>query len=635
MQSALQQVAAIREQFPHNAQAGLLAGIVYRRQGQPDAAQQELQPLAEQFPDVAQIQFEYGLTLRAGGDLVGAITALRRTVSLDGQQPRAWQVLGEVLSDRGETEAAEAAFHQQMAVSARHPGLVKAVEYAADGKLGMAEGICRDYLYRYPTDVDAIRLLADIGLQLGIVDDAEKLLHRCLELAPDYHLARNNYANALGKANRLEEALSQIVHLERVDPGNLAHPVLGASVMVNAGDYDGAIERYQRVLQKVPDHSRIRMSLGHALKTVGKQEASIMAYRHAIQAEPTLGEAYWSLANLKTFRFRETEIDAMRQLVDTPGLDTRDEFHVCFSLGKALEDGGSFDESFDYYAKGNAIKHQQSNYRADDTTELVNRFLATCDADLFNRHEKTGHPAADPIFIVGLPRSGSTLLEQILASHSQVDGTMELPNVLQYVRRLSDKKNRTDPSRYPEILTELSADQLNALGEEYLTSTRVHREGAAFFIDKMPNNYLHVGLIKLMLPNAKVIDARRHPMATCFSCYKQLFAAGQEFTYSLSDIATYYNDYSRVMAHWDQVIPDYVLRMEYEKVVDDFENQVRRLLEFCGLPFEDACLSFFENKRAVRTASSEQVRQPIYTSGLEQWRHYETHLKQLREVLTV
>ncbi|MEM9624337.1 MAG: sulfotransferase, partial [Pseudomonadota bacterium] len=380
-------------------------------------------------------------------------------------------------------------------------------------------------------------------------------------------------------------------------------------------------------------HSRLQMSLGHALKTVGRQADSVAAYRRAIAAEPGLGEAYWSLANLKTFRFADNDLRTMQNLVETGEIEQRDEFHLCFALGKGLEDAGQYAESFHFYERGNLLKQQQSRYDPDENAQTFDHIIAHTSAAHFTERADYGHAASDPIFIVGLPRSGSTLLEQILASHPLVDGTMELPNVLQFVRRLSGKRNRDDPSSYPQALWSMSAAECHALGQEYLDATRVQRGEAPFFIDKMPNNFAHVGLIHMILPNAKIIDARRHPLATCFSCFKQLFAAGQEFTYGLDVIGGYYRDYLRIMAHWDAVLPGRVLRVQYEDVIEDLEHQVRRMLDYCGLEFDARCLAFHENKRAVRTASSEQVRQPLYTDAVHQWQHFQAHLQPLHEIL--
>ncbi|MBT7335147.1 MAG: tetratricopeptide repeat protein [Gammaproteobacteria bacterium] len=628
-----QQVAEIRKQYPQHPQAIFLDAVAHRFLGDSAYAVKHLSKLSKRLPDAAAIHLELGIAFRAEGRTNDAVRALRKAVAIQPLQSRGWQLLGEMLADRGETVASDQAFRQQMAVAATHPGLVKAVELVADGKLGMAEGICREYLYRHPTDVNAIRLLADIGLQLDIFADAEKLLRRALELAPDYHLARNNFANALSKGGKFNESMVQLSHLEAVDPQNLAHPVLAASVLVNVGDYQGAITRYERVLKQVPRHSRLQMSLGHALKTVGRREESVSAYRRAIEIEPALGEAYWSLANLKTFKFAAREIQTMRRLLSGYDIDVRDEYHLCFSLGKALEDVHLYDESFAYYERGNRLKMRESGYRSQDNSAQMNAIMQSCTRERFALRKDFGHIAPDPIFILGLPRSGSTLLEQILASHSQVDGTMELPNILQFVRRLAAKKNKNEVSRYPTALWDLTSQDCEALGQEYLEATAVQRQGAPFFIDKMPNNFPHIGLIHLILPNAKIIDTRREAMASCFSGFKQLFAAGQEFTYGLDEVGRYYADYVRMMQHWDAVLPGKVLRMQYEEVVDDVEAQVRRMLAYCGLPFEDNCLAFYRNDRAVRTASSEQVRQPIYRDSMDQWRHFERHLEPLRQGL--
>ena len=631
--AALAQSREIRKQFPRDARAVYIGAVAKNRLGDAHGALKDLRPLAKQGTTAAPVLHELGLALRGNRRLREAQAAFEQAVGADPTHAAAWQALGRVFEDQGDEEAAEAAFREQMAASGMHPGLRQAVRLVAEGKLGMAEGICRDYLHRWPTDVNAIRLLADIGLQLEIFDDAVKLLRRCLDLAPDYHQARNNYANALAKTGRFEAALREIAALEAAEPENLSHPVLAASILVNVGQYEQAIARYERALERFPRHAGLQMSYGHALKTLGRQADCIAAYRNAIAADPSLGEAWFSLANLKTIRFEDDEIRKMGRLAASGKLTPRDEFHLLFALGKALEDQGDFGGSFAAYARGNEIKRARSGYDADANAGTMRAIAASCTAGRLRSRQDYGHPAPDPIFIVGLPRSGSTLLEQILATHSQVDGTMELPHIPQFVRRLAGQKNRSDPSEYPENLWDLTPDQCRALGQEFLDAARIQRRGAPFFIDKLPNNFAHIGLIHLILPNARIIDARRHPMATCFSAFKQLFAAGQEFTYNLEDIGRYYRDYVQLMEHWDKVMPGRVLRVEYENVIDDLETEVRRLLDYCGLDFEFACLSYHESRRAVRTASSEQVRQPIYRDAVAQWRHFEQHLSPLVEAL--
>ena len=635
--AALAQAQEIRKQFPQEGRAAFIGAVAKNRLGEHKGALKDLRRLAKGVSkathSAAPIHHELGLALRGNGELVEATSAFKRAVKANPKLAPAWQALGELLADRGDDEAADAAFRQQMAASGQHPGLRQAVRLVAEGKLGMAEGILRDYLHRWPTDVNAIRLLADIALQLEAFDDAVALLRRCVELAPAYTQARNNYANALSKTGNFEAALQEIEALEQLEPRNLSHPVLAASVLVNVGAYEQAIARYERVLKQAPGHARLQMSYGHALKTLGRQSESIAAYRRAVEAEPNLGEAWWNLANLKTFRFDERDIGAMRRLATRKDLAPRDEFHLGFALGKALEDAGDIDGAFAAYQRGNAIKRAQSGYDADENSAMSEALAASCTRQRLAARKDWGHSAPDPIFIVGLPRSGSTLLEQILASHSQVDGTMELPYIPQIVRRLAGRRDPAGRAKYPEALWVLTAEQCQSLGAEFLDAARIQRGAAPFFIDKLPNNFAHVGLIHLILPNARIIDARRHPMATCFSCFKQLFAAGQEFTYSLEDIGRYYRDYRALMAHWDTVLPGRVLRVDYENVIEELEGEVRRLLDYCELTFEAACLEFHRNSRPVRTASSEQVRQPIYRDAMAQWRRFEAHLGPLKQAL--
>jgi tetratricopeptide (TPR) repeat protein len=376
------------------------------------------------------------------------------------------------------------------------------------------------------------------------------------------------------------------------------------------------------------------MSYGHALATAGRQKDSIAAYRRCLALAPTLGEAYYSLANLKTFRFDEAELHTMRTRLASADITNEDRAHFHFAIGKALEDSGSYAESFDHYAQGNKLRAAVIGYDPEATTALMRRAKELLNKEFFAAREGFGTPAADPIFIVGLPRAGSTLIEQILASHSLVEGTMELPDILAMAAELGYKPGQAQDCAYPQVLAALSARQCRALGERYIEQTRIQRKtNKPFFIDKMPNNFQHIGLIRLALPNARIIDARRHPMACCFSGFKQYFARGQRFTYGLEAIGRYYRDYVELMAHFDAVIPGRIHRVIYENMVGDTEGEVRRLLAFCGLPFEAATLSFYANERAVRTASAQQVRQPIFREGIDQWRHYEPWLRPLRDTL--
>ena len=492
--------------------------------------------------------------------------------------------------------------------------LIRASDALFENKLGVAEDLCRKILRSDPHNVAAMRVLAEVAMKLGRPDDAENLLTLCLELAPGFHLARHDYANLLFKTQRLGQALAEIEKVTDAEPNRPTHLLFKASVLAQLGRSNDAVDIYDAVLQQHPHHFLTYLSKGHALRTVGRLDDAVTAYRKAIALQPTFGEAYWSLANLKTFKFDDADIANMRKQLDAARASQEDYWHLCFALGKALEDKQEFDESFLHYANGNAAKRQSEHWDADEHHASLQQIAATFQPQLFAAKAGSGNPSPAPIFIVGLPRAGSTLLEQILSSHSQVDGTMELPDIMAIARRFE---------------TSLHPAALAALGTEYLERVAIHRSGAPYFIDKMPNNFAHIGLIHLILPNAKILDARRQPLACCFAGFKQLFAHGQAFSYSLEEIGRYYRDYVALMTHWDAVLPGRVLRVDYEAIVDNTAAEVRRVLEHCGLQFEAACLEFHRTDRAIRTPSSEQVRQPIYKSAVAQWRNYEAHLAPL------
>jgi tetratricopeptide (TPR) repeat protein len=437
----------------------------------------------------------------------------------------------------------------------------------------------------------------------------------------------------LHKRQNFQKALEQARILRASEPHNPAFELTFANASLAVGDVDTALSIYDAELDRSPDNAHTLVVRGHALKTVGRLKDAISSYRAACASKPKLGEAFWSLANLKTYEFSTAELKQMQTSEAEEGLALEDRHHLCFALGKAFEDRADFAASFAYYERGNTLKMGQIGYSADQMNAEINAQIEFCTADLLSANNDNGNMARDPIFIVGLPRAGSTLIEQILASHSQVDGTMELPNVLALAHRLNGGRRSRDDSRYPNMLDELTSAQLRRFGENYIEGTRVYRKEAPFFTDKMPNNFRHIGLIHLILPNAKVIDARRDPMACCFGAYKQLFAEGQAFSYGLQELGRYYSNYVELMSHWDKVLPGKILRVQYEDVVTDLETQVRRILTFCGLPFEQSCLDFHETRRPVRTPSSEQVRQAIYESGLDQWRNYEPWLEPLSSAL--
>ncbi len=630
-QLAREQADEILRHYPDEVNSQLVVAATLRAAGDNAAGLQRLQTLVKRVPDFALAQQELGFAYAEAGQALKAIETLKNAVAIEPKLPGCWKLLSELFLTEEDDKASADAATQFLLSTSRDPVLVRALQLVKSGKLRPAEQLARDFLKDQPANVTAIRLLADIGLRVGALGDAERLLQRCLELDPDFDLARLNYADVLKKHDKLEAALEQIDRLLAKDPTRFAYLVTRAGILIGMGDFDRAIPAYEYILEHYPARPKITLSYGHALKTVGRLDESIASYRKTIELQPSFGDAYWSLANLKTFRFEDSDMAAMMEQLENDDCAEEDYFHFCFALGKAYQDRQQFDDSFHFYKLGNDLKKRLETYEADGNSKAMARVRKVCRGDFLTAG--SGCPAPDPIFIVGLPRSGSTLLEQILASHSQVDGTKELVNIIAIVRRLSGKKRKTDESKYPQVLTELSAEKLNELGEEYLERAAVQREDAPYFIDKAPNNFLHIGLISMILPNAKIIDARRHPMGACFSGYTQLFAKGQAFTYGRNNIGRYYCDYVKIMDHWDEVLPGKILRVHYEDIVNDTETQIRRILDYCKLPFEQQCLEFYKTDRAIRTPSSEQVRQPIYKGGLDMWRNYAAHLDPLKEAL--
>lgn len=631
---AAEQATEILNVVPGHPLASLLLGVARRRMGDVDGSATLLEALVAAQPNWAIAHYELGLALGARGRGEAAVGALRRALALKKDLPDAWRALGDHLTAMGDAQGADEAYAQHIKFSTSDPRLLEAAAALGENKIAPAEALLREHLKQHPTDVAAMRMLAEVAGRLGRYRDAELLLARALELAPSFLPARHNYAFVLHRAGKSAQALAEADLLLAREPRNPGYRNLKAAICARIGEVGQSIELYESVTSEYPNNPKVWMSFGHALRSAGRQEESVKAYRRSLELAPQLGEVWWSLANLKTVRFTGSDVITMRQQLSREDLTVEDRYHLQFALGKATEDAHQFEASFEHYCQGNTLRRQIVAYDPDETTTHVQRSKALFTADFFAQRQGWGCQAADPVFIIGLPRAGSTLLEQILASHPLVEGTQELPDIGTIARELAGKKKRADVSQYPEALARLGADELRALGERYLETTRIQRKtDSPFFIDKMPNNWAHVGLIQLILPNAKIIDARRHPLACCFSGYKQHFARGQHFTYGLADIGRYYRDYVELMAHFDAVLPGRVHRIIYEAMVDQTELQVRRLLDYCGLPFDERCLRFYENDRAVRTASSEQVRQPIYREGLDQWRHYERWLDPLKDAL--
>ncbi len=632
-EEALSDARGLLADAPDNRDLLLIEAVSLRHLGRIEEALSALDRLEQVHPRYSLLHQERGLCHVAQKDAPRAIESLLLAVNLNPALPMSWRMLQGVYRISGDVKNAATAADHLATLKHLPPEVVTATSLFSDGDLDPAESIIRAFLIKNGNHPDAMRLLARIGMERDVLDDPETLLAGVLALAPDYDAARLNYAQVLIRRHKYAQARMELERLMPLDAFNLECRRLSATVAVGLGEHEKAIAIYHELLKETPQWPEANLWLGHALKTVGRVPEAISAYRGAAAARPDFGDAYWSLANLKTYRFLDEEIARMKTEERSASTALADRYHLCFALGKAFEDRGGFAESWGCYQRGNALKREESRYRAEVIEGNTQRQIAICTRDFFRQRADWGSSQPDPIFIVGLPRSGSTLLEQVLASHSQVDGTHELSDVQNAVTSLQGRDADSDAPRYPAALGELSRDDFLRFGEKYLADTRAYRSGKPFFIDKMPNNFRHIGLIHLMLPQARIIDARREPMACCFSNLKQLFAQGQEFTYSVEDISRYYCTYLELMRHWDEALPGRVLRVHHEDVVADLEGSVRRMLDFCGLEFEAACVDFHKTQRSVRTPSSEQVRQPIFRDGLDQWRKFEPWLGPLKLAL--
>ncbi len=630
---ALAAAQALLASVPENRDVLYSIAVAQRYLGQVPAALATLERLEQLHPRYSRLYQERGYCFVAQREAALAIDSFLHAVNLNPALPGSWRTLQRLFMMTGRTAEAETAAAHVATLARLPPDVVTATSMFSDGDLIPAEHLVRAYLVKHGDHVEAMRLLARIGLELDVLDDAETLLEAVLAQAPGYTAARFDYVRALLQRHKHAQALQELDKLLQLEPNNRHYRTTYATASLGIGNFDKAIDIYRELMPGAPQPAELHLSIAHALKTLGRQPEAIESYQQAIAARPNFGDAYWSLANLKTYRFSDEQIARMRTEEAAATTPTVDRLHLCFALGKALEDAGHYDESFDYYQRGNRLKRAECRYDAEAIYRNAALQRRVCTREFFAARQGWGCDSAAPIFIVGLPRSGSTLIEQILASHSQIEGTAELADIPRIVLELQGRETQGAEPRYPQILTHLKPEDFRKLGERYLSDTQVYRTGKAHFIDKMPNNFRHIGLIHLMLPHAKIIDARREPMACCFSNFKQLFASGQEFTYSLEEIGRYYRSYIELMAHWDAVLPGRVLRVEHELLVQDLETQVRRLLAYLDLPFEPACLQFHKTERSVRTASSEQVRRPIFKEGLDQWRHFEPWLDPLRAAL--
>ena len=619
--------------YPNHSEALYFVSVALRYEGNLEGALASLQKLIDIEPSYGRAWQERGHTLLAFNDTAGARAAFQQAVRQNSSLIASWRLLAELTNRDTDPKAYDSFKDQFERLAALPPELLGVRNMMEEGKLAKAEQLCRSFLQRHPKNIEGMRLLADLGVKTHVLDDAEFILESALVYEPNDKLVRFDYMNVLYKRQKFELCMAQAEILLESEPDNNKYRFAYANQCVAVGRFDEALALYNEFVELDPNAAPAHLLRGHALKTVGRVDEAVEAYRAVYRAKSDFGDAFWSLANLKTYRFEDAEIAQMREKQQAESTSVDDKIHLCFALGKAMEDAQDYQSAAEHYLLGNQLKNAQTQYDKDRMTFKLAQQRTVCTAQMFENFGDAGCSAPDPIFIVGLPRAGSTLLEQILASHSLVDGTLELNNIPAIAHRLNGRRMVNEEPRYPMILNHLTPDMAQKLGQTYIDETQIHREGGQFFIDKMPNNFRDVGLIKMILPNAKVIDARRHPMSCCFSGFKQLFFEGQEFTYGLSEIGTYYRDYVELMDHWDEVLPGFILRVQHEDLVDDLETQVRRMLNFCGLPFEQSCIDFHKTKRNVRTPSSEQVRQPIFRTALDAWQNYEPWLDPLKEAL--
>ena len=610
-----------------------MLGAVLVKMRRLDEAEQVLKRTVRLAPTFAKPHEDLGFVLLELERFEEAIEVLQKAVRLDPKLEFAQFNLGKALALTGKGEEADVAFESSFALSPERKLLAQAARLHKEGQLEEAEKLYRQVLKNNPDNVDAMRMLAMVAATLKRFDDAERLLRRAVGIAPDFLAAVIDLGRILKEQDRFEEAIGYFKKAIEINPNNPQTHFLLAGAYAPAALNQEAVKEYQRTLELSPRHPGALLGLGNALKTIGRLDEAVNAYHDCISVKPNNGETYWSLANLKTYRFSDEQLQEMENRIeDGTGTTDKSEVNFLFALGKAYDDRHDYDRAWHYYERGNDKQRMLVQYDPVHTETINDAIIDVFDRALFEEKSGSGHPDPAPIFILGLPRSGSTLIEQVLASHSQVEGTSELP----YLGRVATSLNRNRPDgiNYPEAVRELAPENLAALGEDYIRYAQLHRtEGKPFFVDKMPNNFPTIGFLHLILPDAKIIDARRHPLDACVGNFRQHYARGQTFAYDLTDIGEYYLQYQRMMDHWHEVLPGRILTVQYEEVVTDFDNQVRRILEYCRLPWEEDCIRFYETERPVRTASSEQVRQPIYTGALNFWRNYETHLDELVEIL--
>jgi tetratricopeptide (TPR) repeat protein len=631
---------ALAAQYPGHRDVLYGFAVTLRCLGRITEALEVLQELEHRHPAFGRLFEERGYCHLAHGAIDPAILAFAKAVTLNPWLPASLKTLQDLYRTRGRIKDAEATARLRAHLETLPREITMAHSMFADGEIGTAEQMVRGYLQIHGDHVEGMRLLARIAMTHDARDDAanreaEILLAKVLRIAPDHHAARYEYAEALFRRLNHLRAREELEKLLAIAPADRAYRMAHAHTCAGLGDYEQALPTYQKLLSEAPDVAELHLAVGFALKTLGRTAEAIQSYRAAAALRPADGSAYWNLANLKTYRFEDVELEQMIRHEADAGTTDVDRYHLAFALGRAFEERGEYERSFRYYDRGNELKKRECRYQPEGFEAHAQLELATCTREFFAARQGWGYPDAAPIFIVGLPRAGSTLIEQILASHSQVEGTMELPNILHLIRDIWYSARPGDTPNYPGLLAQLGKEDCRRLGEQYIRDTLVYRHGKAFFIDKWSSNFRDLGFIHLILPNSRVIDARREALACCFSNFKQLFSAndGPRFVYSFEDLARYYHMYVHLMSHWDAVLPGKILRVQHEELVTDFPANVQRILEFCKLEPEPDCFEFHKTARAVISSSSEQVRQPLNRAGLDQWRHFGPWLGPLKEAL--
>ncbi|HJN00939.1 MAG: sulfotransferase [Gammaproteobacteria bacterium] len=614
---------------PNHIDSLYLAAVSSRYLKNYDDSKKYIESLLSNAPDMGRAYQELGHLNRDTGNEEDAIRHYRQACELNPALPSCWNALYSYFKMNKNQPAADHAYMQMNTLQSMPRALLYISQILNEGKLGIAEEKCREFLKQYPTNTFAMSLLSEIADRLGYFDDAEFLLESAVKLNPDDGELRMKYAMILRKKQKFSKTMEQVNILCEQFPENLSYQAQKASEIMQNGEHNEAIDLFDEILRKNPYNFSILTSKGHAQKTLGKTEQAINSYQSAYKVKQDHGEAFFSLANLKTYSFTKNELNNMREQLKRVDLTLRDKSYFHFALAQGCEAVGEYEEAFFHLDSGNKIKNKQSKYSIERMDGELQAQIDVCDQSFFEGHGNGGYETKDPIFILGLPRAGSTLIEQILASHSMIDGTLELPNILSMAQSLRGDDIYGKEGNYPKSMKNLTLEQRMEMGNRFINDTRMHRKDAPRFTDKMPNNFRHIGLIHLIMPNAKIIDARRYPLDCCFSMFKQLFAQGQEFTYGLAEAGSYYKSYVKLMNHWDEVLPNKILRVNNEDIIDDLEGQVSRMLEFLELPFEESCITFYETDRSVRTASSEQVRKPINRSGMDRWKPYAKNLEPL------